>query len=213
MRIDPEECCRRAQIIDSLRTLMPRVDAVRRVYTAGLERRDAIAQEKRTLAGSLKNALAPSSLAFGLFILLIWIGVLGLALAQYDYAGAVLSLVSVAAKITQQIDEVETNIRVLLAEASATNEKEFPEFAEIYKQRRRLIHELERIPIEVPESGLLFDMHADEETAFQTAQAELTELERRLVEARHENGRVAKAITWMEKTEERSRALSRQETI
>src|SRR6266566_3960868 len=305
MRIDPEECSRRAQIIDSLRTLMPRVDAVRRVYTAGLDRRDAIAQEKRTLAGSLKNALAPSSLAFGLFILLIWIGVLGLGLAQYDYAGAVLSLVSVAAmiwyrarlkratsldaqvaecserldtcnielrkteneareieleirkltgqnevhqadidarvveldrflkldeqaraldeaavrarndiaKITQQIEEVETNIRVLLAEASATNEKEFLEFAEIYKQRRRLIHELERIPVEVPESGLLFDIHADEEAAFQTAQAELTELERRLVEARHESGRVAERITMMEKSEERSRALSRQETI
>src|SRR5207249_2614427 len=68
MRIDPEECSMRAQIIDSLRTLMPRVDAVRRVYTAGLERRDAIAQEKRTLAGSLKNAVAPSRLAFGLVI-------------------------------------------------------------------------------------------------------------------------------------------------
>jgi len=100
-----------------------------------------------------------------------------------------------------------------LAEASATNEKEFLEFAEIYKQRRRLIHELERIPIEVPESGLLFDMHADEEAAFETAQAELTELERRLVEARHESGRVAERITMMEKSEERSRALSRQETI
>ena len=117
------------------------------------------------------------------------------------------------AKITQQIEEVETNIRVLLAEASATNEKEFLEFAEIYKQRRRLIHELERIPVEVPESGLLFDIHADEEAAFQTAQAELTELERRLVEARHESGRVAERITMMEKSEERSRALSRQETI
>src|SRR5215813_3409261 len=72
---------------------------------------------------------------------------------------------------------------------------------------------MERIPMEVPESGLLFDMHADEEAAFQTAQAELTELERRLVEARHESGRVAERITMMEKSEERSRALSRQETI
>src|SRR6266566_1878800 len=277
----------------------------------GIERLDLLVKqhhslkEERTLAGLLKNALAPSSVAFGLFILLIWIGVLGLELAQYDYAGGVLGAVSVAAmiwyrarlkraasldaqvaecserldicnielrkteneareieseirkltgqnevhqadidargveldrflkldeqaraldeavirarndiaKITQQIEEVETNIRVLLAEASATNETEFLEFADIYKQRRRLIHELERIPIEVPESGLLFDMHADEEAAFQTAQAELTELERRLVEARHENGRVAERITMMEKSEERSRALSRQETI
>src|SRR3989441_12027864 len=97
MRIDPEECSMRAQIIDSLRTLMPRGDAVRRVYTAGLSRRGAIAQEKRTPAGSLKNALAPSSLAFRLFILLIWIGGLGLGLAQDDYAGADWILVSGAA--------------------------------------------------------------------------------------------------------------------
>src|SRR5207244_4540223 len=65
----------------------------------------------------------------------------------------------------------------------------------------------------MPESGLLFDMRADEEAAFQAAQSELAELERRLVQARHETGRIEERITIMEKSEERSRALSRQETI
>src|SRR4029079_18160497 len=52
-----------------------------------------------------------------------------------------------------------------------------------------------------------------EEAAFQAAQAELSELEQRLHQARHESGRVEERITMMEKSEERSRALSRQETI
>ena len=305
MRVDPDECARRAHIIELLRTLVPRVDATRRVYTAGIERRDAVAQEKRALADSLKNALPPSSLAFGLFIGLIWIGIVGLAVAHYNYIGAVLAGVSLTAmlwyrqrlkrsaslnaqvaecserldacnmelrkieheareiesqirkltgqneinqddidarvvelqrllklneeahaldeaaertkndleRVTEQLEEIETNIRALLTEASATNEQEFLERAEIYKQRRQLIHEMEKIPLDPPESGLLFDMHADEEAAFQTAQADLAELEQRLVQARHESGRVEERITMMEKSEERSRALSRQETI
>src|SRR5207302_8114893 len=78
MHVDPEECARRAQVIESLRTLAPRVDAARRVYTAGVERRDAVAKEKRAVAESLNNILPPSAPAFGIFIGLIWIGVLGL---------------------------------------------------------------------------------------------------------------------------------------
>src|SRR5215831_5977870 len=69
---DHEECARRAQIIESLRSLVPRVDAARRVYIAGLERRDAVAQEKRALTTGL--VVPPSPLAFILFIALIWIG-------------------------------------------------------------------------------------------------------------------------------------------
>src|SRR5207302_5333711 len=99
MRVDSEECARRSQVIESLRTLVPRVDAARRVYTAGVERRDAVAQEKRAVADSLKNALPPSGLAFGLFIGLIWIGVLGLAVAHYNYIGAVLAGVSLTAMV------------------------------------------------------------------------------------------------------------------
>ena len=305
MHVNPEDCAWRAQVIESLRTLAPRVDAARRVYTADVERRDAVAQEKRALVESLGNMLPPSWPAFGLFIGLIWIGVLGLVLAQHRYVGAILGAVSVItmiwysrrlkrvaslnaqvadcsarldacnielrkteneareiesqirkltgqneisqadvdervaeldrllklndearslheasvrahndlAKVAQQVEEIEKAICALLAQASASNQQEFLERAEIYKQRRQLIHELERIPVEMPEPGLLFDMRADEEAAFQAAQSELAELEQRLVQARLETGRIEERITIMEKSEERSRALSRQETI
>jgi uncharacterized protein YhaN len=56
-------------------------------------------------------------------------------------------------------------------------------------------------------------MKPNEEEAFESAQKELTELEQRLVQARQDTGRVEERITMMEKSEERSRALSRQETI
>src|SRR5262245_57533769 len=70
MYSDHEECARRAQIIESLRSLVPRVDAARRVYIAGLERRDAVAQEKRALTTGLVHLVPPSPLAFTLFIAL-----------------------------------------------------------------------------------------------------------------------------------------------
>ena len=305
MHVDPEDCARRAQVIEALRTLAPRVDAARRVYTAGVERRDAVAKEKRAVVESLNNIQPPSAPAFGIFIGLIWIGVLGLALAQHNFIGGILGAVSVVAmfwyrerlsrasvlkaqvaectvrldaceielrrteneareiesqirkltgrneisqadigervaelerlsrvndearsldeaalraqtdlaNIAQQIQEVEKNIGALLAEAFAASEQEFLERAEIYKQRQQLIHELEKIPVEPPEPGMLFDMRADDETAFQAAQTELAELEQRLLQARHDSGRVEERITMMEKSEERSRALSRQETI
>jgi uncharacterized protein YhaN len=305
LHADPDECPRRARILESLRTLVPRVDAVRRIYGAGVERRDAIAQEKRTLDASLIGTLPPSWVAFVLFIGLFWFAVIGLAFVGYEYLGSLVGVVPLAAmlwyrnrlrraetlkqqvtecatrldaceselrntaregreieteirkltgqdevtqadideraaelerisrlseearslddgsaraeadlqRIVRQIGEVEENIRTLLAEASAADEKEFLERAEIYKQRRQLIHELEKIPLELPEPGMLFDMFADEEAAFETAQRELADLEQRLAEARHESGRVEERITTMEKSEERSRALSRQETI
>jgi len=281
------------------------MEAARRVYTAGVARRDAVAQEKRTLVESLGNVLPPSAPGFAIFIGLLWIGVLGLVLAQHDAIGALLGTISLFAmiwykgrfersglleaqvaecsarldactvelrsteneardiesairkltgrneisqtdidervaeldrllklndearsldetagraqtdldKIGQQIQEIEKGVGLLLAEAAASNEQEFVERAEIFKQRQQLVHELEKIAVEPAEPGLLFDMRADEEAAFQAAQSELAELERRLVEARHETGRVAERITMMERSEERSRALSRQETI
>src|SRR5437016_1598132 len=94
MRVDNEECTARSQIIETLRTLVPRVEAARRVYTAGVSRRDAIAQEKRLLVDSLNNALPPSLPAFGIFLALIWAGVLGLVLAQHNVIGALLGAIS-----------------------------------------------------------------------------------------------------------------------
>ncbi len=305
MHVDSEDCARRAQVIDALRTLVPRVDAARRVYNAGIARRDEVAQERRALGESLSNVLPPSALAFGVFVSLLWIGVLGLVVAQHNTISAILGTVSVVAmiwyktrlkrvallktqlaecssrldecnielhktenearqiesdirmltgkneinqididervteldrllklteearsldeaarraqidldKIGQQIAENEKSITALLSEASASNEDEFVQRSEIFKQRQQLLNELEKIPIDTSESGFLFDVRVDEETAIQAAQAELTDLERRLVEARHETGRVEERITMMEKSEERARALSRQETI
>jgi uncharacterized protein YhaN len=117
------------------------------------------------------------------------------------------------ARINQQLQDVESAIAALLREAAARTDEEFMQRAEIFKQRQQLLKELEKIPIETAEPPMLFDMRADEEAAFQAAQNELAELEQRLVQARHESGRVEERITMMERSEERSRALSRQETI
>ena len=305
MRVDPEDWERRAQVLESLRNLLPQIDATRRVYTAGIARRDAIGQERNTLLRALAVTTPPSRLAFFLFIGLFWFGLAGLAFAGHEQVAALLATVSIAAvfwyrkrkqrtaalekqiaacsarlkacetelrttesearqiesesrmltgraevtqddidqraaeltrlsklsdearslddalargetdlqRILHQIEDSEQNIAALLSEASAANEQEFLEYAEVYKQRQQLQHELEKIPADVPESGMLFDVRADEEAKFETAQRELAELEQRLVQVRHETGRVEERITMMEKSEERSRALSRQETI
>src|SRR5206468_313826 len=73
-------------------------------------------------------------------------------------------------RISRQIEDTEKNIAALLSEASAANEQELLDRAEIYKQRRQLQRELEKIPVDVPESGMLFDVRADEEDAFEAAQ-------------------------------------------
>ena len=305
MHVDREECAARTRIIEALKTLAPRVEATRRVYSAGVSRLDAIAQEKRALMESLNDVLPPSVPAFAAFLVLLWLGVIGLVLTQNNDLGALLGTISLFAmiwyrrrmkrsakleaqvvecstrldacsgelrateheareiesairKLTgkneisqvdidervaeldgvlklneearsvdeavfraqadiertgHQIQEIENSISSLLAEAAASSEQEFAERAEIFKHRQQLVHELEKISIDTPEPGFLFDMHADEEAAFQAAQGELAELERRLVEARHETGRVEERITMMERSEERARALSRQETI
>jgi uncharacterized protein YhaN len=116
-------------------------------------------------------------------------------------------------RIARQAEDTERNVAALLAEAGASTEREFLTNAEIYRQRRQLMHELEKIPVEPPEPGVLFDMRPDDEEAFETAQKELADLEQRLAQARQDTGRVEERITMMEKSEERSRALSRQETI
>ena len=305
-QVDHDECAMRAYIIESLRALVPRVDAARRVYIAGLERRDGVSQEKRTLTAGLAKIVPPSPLAFTLFIGLIWIGAGGLTIAAHENLAAALGVVSVAAmlwyrdrlkrasaqeqqiaecsarleaceselrktetearqiesdirkltgkneitnadieeraaeldrllklnddarsmdeavarcegdlvRIAQQLGEIEKSIAALLTEAAASTEHEFLARAEIFKQRQNLKGELEKIPVDAVEPGFLFDdMRADEDSAYEAAQTELAELERRLLEVRHETGRVEERIAMMEKSEERSRALSRQETI
>jgi uncharacterized protein YhaN len=102
---------------------------------------------------------------------------------------------------------------VLFTEGDSADEKEFMERAEIYKQRMLLVAEMDRLPMETPEPGFLFDIRANDEEAYEAIQQELLEAERRLAESRHESGRVAERITLMERSEERSRALAKQEVV
>jgi uncharacterized protein YhaN len=305
LRVDPDDFARRVQAVETLRTLMPRVDASGRVYSACLERLDAVAQRRRTLESAIASVRPPSWPAFTAFIAILLFGTASLAMMGYEYVGFAICLMSAAAliwyrdrvrrttalktqfaecnakldackkelrtteseareleneirrltgktevaqsdidervaaleelasmndearsldeasaraemelqRIKKQAEETAANIAALLMEASASTEQEFLHNAEIYKQRRELIQDREKIPIEIPEPGVLFDMKPNEEEAFESAQKELTDLEQRLVQARQDTGRVEERITMMEKSEERSRALSRQETI
>ncbi len=302
---DPGELARRAQVIESLRTLVPRVEAARRVYAVSNERRTAVADEKRTLDVSVESIRPPSEPAFFTFIALLWCGVAGLVWGGQQYVGAALGAVSLipmfwyrqrriraavleeqagacsirldictadlkathdeareieaeirrltgqdivtaadidarvseldrlsklkdeirsldeaaarsesdVARLARQIAEAQQRVQSLLADGSATSEAEFVERAEIHKQRRQLLHELEKIPVEVAEPGVLFDFRIDEEAAFETARSELEAVEQRLAMVRHESGRVEERIVIMEKSEERSRVLSKQETV
>jgi uncharacterized protein YhaN len=116
-------------------------------------------------------------------------------------------------RLSTQMAEVQDSIDVLLMEAAVADEKQFLEWAGIFKQRQQLAAELERLPVEMPEPGLLFDLRANDEEACETSRKELEAAEVRLVEARHEAGRVAERLTMMERSEERSRALARQEVV
>ena len=116
-------------------------------------------------------------------------------------------------RLSVQLAEVQDNIDLLFTEASAADEEQFRERAEIFKHRLQLVTELDRLPAELPEPGLLFDVHDNEEETYEVIRQELDEAERRLVESRHESGRIAERITLMERSEERSRALARQEVV
>jgi len=117
-------------------------------------------------------------------------------------------------RLTTQMSEVQDAIDVLFVEAVAADEKQFLERAGIYRQRQQLLTEMERLPIDAPEQpGLLFDLRVNEEEAYEAIRKELEDAERRLIECRHEQGRIAERINVMERSEERSRALARQEVV
>ena len=302
---DPEEHARRAQVVESLRNLAPRVEAVRRVRSAAVERRNAVAQEKETFESTLRSLEPPSLTSFLIFLGLIWFGAVGLAWAGHEYIAAATLTVSLGAilwyrqrirafgtiiaqsesciwrlneslielhkvekeagdleaeirkltgkadvtqeeidlriaeldrlskvsdeirrldeasergeadleRVRVQLDHLQASIDALLAEGKASDEGEFLKRANIFKQRRQLITDLEKIPVDAPEPGLLFDVRASEEEAYELAQKELADVEQRLIAARHESGRVEERILVMERSEERSRALARKETI
>jgi uncharacterized protein YhaN len=302
---DSDELERQTQALDALRTLMPRMDAIRRIYLASIESRKATEQEKGTIETTLEVTEPPSPEAFALFMILIWIGAFGVLWYGYEYLAAATGILSLAPllwrrqrrlrwtglreqhrlcsdrwntcnaelkkteaeardieaeiweltgkdeitaqdieaqtseverlsklseelrrleetsasseaemhRLAQQIEDVQKSLTAMFGEASAENEKEFLEHAEIYKQRQYLLHELEKISIEVAEPGVLFDMRAEEDAAYEAALSELSEIEGRLAQARHDTGRIEERIAFMEKSEERARAISKQETI
>jgi uncharacterized protein YhaN len=303
--VDPGEFERRVQVLDTLRTLLPRMEAARRVYSASIERRNAILQEKSTLETAFEGIRPPSRLAFTIFLILIWMAAAGVALEGEKYVAGALCLVSLiplvwyrrrcarsdglrkqvrvcagrldaclvelkntetearqieaevrrltgqdeiaqadidarAAQIeklskimdeihrfdevlviadseiqrlAKQVDEGRLSVQTLLAEASAETERDFIARADIFRQRQQLLGELEKLPVDPALPGLLFDMRADEDAAYEAARRELTEVEERLAQVRHDSGRIEERIEAMEKSEERSRAISRQETI
>jgi len=302
---DPDEIARRRQIIESLKTLLPRVDASRRVYVASLERRSATAQEKAALDATFESVRPPSKPSFMAFLGLIWSAAAGFMVAGQAYAAAAVLLASLAAllwyrrrikttesvrkkivesaarlaacqlelkktedearhieseirkltgqveitpedvdirvaelerilevggelhkldalnvqceaeigMIEHQVNETQISIAKLLEEGSAATELELAERAEIFKQRQQIIHEIEKIPVEPQETGFLFDMRAEEDAAYESALQELAAAEQRLIDVRHETGRVDERIAMMERSEDRARALSRQEKV
>jgi len=302
---DPEEIERRKRVIQSLRDLVPRVEASRRVYTACLERRDAVSQEKTTLDAALQSMRPPSKPAFMAFLGLIWAGAAGLYWEGQPYISAAVLIVSLSPllwyrsrlrssaaiqnkvfecsarlaacqmelqrteeearqieteirKLTGQVEitdkdievrleeldrvlkvgdelrkvddaimESESEVRIiqrhveetrasvarLLEDGEAANDVEFIERAGVFKQRQQLIHEIEKIPEEAQETGFLFDMRAEEDAAHEAAVRDLAEVEQRLSAARHETGRIDERIAIMEQSEDRGRALAKQEKV
>lgn len=302
---DPGEYELRQKVVESLRSLVPRVDAARRVYAASVDRLNATAQENTTHEAALLGVRPPSRFAVFGFMALILCGAAGIGVAGHLYSALGVSLVSAipwlwyrqrvsshsalqvkfddcsgrllqcvaevrkvedeargieaeirrltgkteitqddvdmrvaemerlsksgeelrrvedsiehaqteVTRIGSQIAEINTAIGALFAEASVANEVEFLAQADIYKQRMQLAGELERIPVDVPEPTMLFDLRENEQEAFEATTIELTAMEQRLVDARHESGRVDERITTMERSEERSRTLARQELI
>ena len=302
---DPSEYERRVRVIEALRSLVPRVDATRRIYSASVEKLHATTQENAAYESAVAGVRPPSQFSVVMFIGLIWCGAVGIALSGNLYPAMALIAVSLTPylwyrrrqagyaalrtkladcvdrlricgeqvrkvenegrgieaeirkligkpeiapqdiatrvadldqlsklaeelrrvedsvarsnddlqRIEHQIKEQNGAVAALLTEASVESEAEFLECAEAYKQRLLLSAELDRIPADLGEPAMLFDLHDNVQEAFDATKAELADTEQRLVDVRHEAGRVAERIAIMERSEERSRLLTRQELI
>jgi uncharacterized protein YhaN len=117
------------------------------------------------------------------------------------------------ARAESRLKEVRDAITALLAEAGAAAPADFLEKAETFKRRRDLLAERDRIPVDPPESGFLFEEGVTDEEACGDACRERDDLRRRLDSAKHESGRVEERISAMERSEERARALAKQEAV
>ena len=117
------------------------------------------------------------------------------------------------ARVAEETQESRAAMDALFAEAGASDNAGFLERSEVFKERQQILAEMQRLPEEVPETALLFDIRVNEEEALNRVRAEIADTEHRLAEARHESGRIDERISSMERSEERSRALARQEVV
>src|SRR5688572_4541101 len=82
---DPEETARRMQVLDGLRKLVPRMDAARRVYESSLEQQRAVTQERATVEAAMQSMRPPSTVAFYVFIAVLFGGGFGFIASGYPY--------------------------------------------------------------------------------------------------------------------------------
>jgi uncharacterized protein YhaN len=119
-------------------------------------------------------------------------------------------------RLRKQSVDIEGKIRSLLDEGGASSETEFFRRSDLFRKRAELLAELDRTP-----SGLV-DSPAEEaegtielldEAAYPVVLARHESLVRRLEEARREAGRLDERLRSLSKSEERSRARLRQESV
>lgn len=114
-------------------------------------------------------------------------------------------------RIAWQLDESARKINELLLQGGAASEAEFHERAGIFKQRQAWLREIARMPADLEELGRLLDV--GEDARYDEEAARLRAIRDRLAETQREIGRVEERISVIERSDERSRALARQESM
>ncbi len=117
-------------------------------------------------------------------------------------------------RIGHRIEENKRNVAALFKKGGATSETEFFLRAEVFRQRKQLLDELARTPVmevgAVPETE---DIEAFDQQAYLKTVAELEQTEEEFGVARTEAGRLDERVRALGRSEDRSRARLRQESI
>ncbi len=117
-------------------------------------------------------------------------------------------------RIRQRVETNGTDIQTLLKQAGTDSESEFFRRADLFRQRKQLLDELVRTPrIEVETDPDTQDIQAFDPEAYQKTLADLEHVEERLRRARTEAGRLEERIAALGRSEDRSHARVRQESI
>ena len=91
-RYTPQELIRRSRSIDSLRSLLPRREAVEEVVSGAGAKRDAVSNELASIRSYRETVRPPSCLATAVFVGVVGVGAFGLWLAEQEIAGAGVAL-------------------------------------------------------------------------------------------------------------------------